>query len=101
MIVNVSSNVTTRYVPNLAAYAATKYALNALTLTARQELQPDGIVVSLIRPKLVQTEFGRRAIVPEPDSLRAPGSPVPIITPEEVAEGILALIQSEEAEAAV
>ena len=35
MILNISSRVSKNYFPNLAAYASTKYALNALSLTAR------------------------------------------------------------------
>jgi NADP-dependent 3-hydroxy acid dehydrogenase YdfG len=100
VIVNVSSMTSTRYIPKLAGYASTKYAVNALTLTARAELEADGITVSLIRPKLVETEFGRNAAMPEPDSLRDrtnPSAP-PMDTPEFVAEKIVELIASEAAE---
>jgi NADP-dependent 3-hydroxy acid dehydrogenase YdfG len=100
MIVNVSSMTSTRYIPNLAGYASTKYAVNALTLTARAELEADGITVSLIRPKLVETDFGRNAAMPEPDSLRDrtnPSAP-PMDTPEFVAEKIAEIIGSEAAE---
>ena len=100
MIVNVSSMVSTRIVPNLAAYASTKYAVNALTLTAREELRPDGIIVCLLRPRLVETEFGRNAAMPEPDALRDRSNPSapPMDTPEFVAEKIEELITSEAAE---
>ncbi len=100
MIVNVSSMVSTMYIPNLSGYASTKYALNALTLTARAELEPDGIVVSLIRPKLVETDFGRNAAMPEPDFLRDRANPSapPMDTPEFVAEKIAELVRSEAAE---
>ena len=37
MIVNISSMVSKAYYPYLGAYASTKYALNALSLTARAE----------------------------------------------------------------
>ena len=99
MIVNVSSMTTMRIVANAAAYASTKHAINSLTLTAREELEKDNIVVSLIRPKLVDTDFGRNAILPEPDALRDPNNPnrPPIDTPETVAVKIGELIQSEEA----
>jgi short-subunit dehydrogenase len=60
-ILNISSLTSKHYFPNLAAYASTKYALNALTLTARQELERDGIVVSVFHPKLTATEFGANA----------------------------------------
>ncbi len=38
-ILNVSSRVSQNYYPGLAAYASTKYALNALSMTARAELR--------------------------------------------------------------
>jgi NADP-dependent 3-hydroxy acid dehydrogenase YdfG len=100
MIVNVSSMVTTRIVPNLAAYASTKYAVNALSLTAREELRADGIIVCLLRPRLVETEFGRNAAMPEPDALRDRSNPSapPMDTPEFVAEKIEELIASEATE---
>jgi NADP-dependent 3-hydroxy acid dehydrogenase YdfG len=100
MIVNVSSMTTARIVPNVASYASTKHAVNSLTLTARAELEKDNIVVSLIRPKLVDTDFGKNAINPEPDALRDPNNPnrPPVDTPEYVAEKIGELIRSGEAE---
>ncbi len=45
LILNVSSMVSKNYYPGLAAYASTKYALNAISLTARQELAGDKIIV--------------------------------------------------------
>lgn len=100
MIVNVSSMVSRNYYPNLAAYASTKYALNALSLTARGELAKDHIIVSLIRPKIVDTGFGKNSAVPEPDFLRDRNNPSapPIDTPEFVADKIVELIGSEAAE---
>ncbi len=61
VILNVGSLVSKNYFPTLAAYASTKYALNALSLTARQELQNDKIVVSVFHPKMTATEFGQNA----------------------------------------
>lgn len=100
-ILNVSSMASTRYIPNISGYASTKYALSALSLTARQELAKDGIVISLIRPGIVNTDFGRNTPQPEPNSLRfAPdGSLLPhVLSPEVVAEKISELLQSGEAE---
>lgn len=100
MIVNASSMVSTMHVPNLAGYASTKYAVNALTLTAREELRDAGIIVCLIRPRLVETAFGRNAAMPEPEALRdrTNTSAPPMDTPEFVAEKIVELIGSEAAE---
>src|SRR5580698_6484704 len=58
LILNISSMVSKNYFPGLAAYASTKYALNAISLTARAELEKDGIVVSVFHPKMTATEFG-------------------------------------------
>jgi short-subunit dehydrogenase len=66
-------------------------------LTAREELTKDNIVVSIIRPGIVDTGFGQHTDFPEPDALRhAPdGSLLPhVISPEAVAEKIGELIQS-------
>ena len=60
-ILNVSSLVSKNYFPQLGGYASTKYALNALSLTARQELASDNIVVSVFHPKMTATEFGQNA----------------------------------------
>lgn len=100
MIINISSMVTDNYYPFLGAYASTKYAVNALTLTAREELKDSGIIVSLMRPKLVETDFGKNSIEPEPDALRDRNNrkALPMDTPEYVAEKIGELIQSEAAQ---
>ena len=98
MILNISSRVSKNYFPNLAAYASTKYALNALSLTARQELEKDGIVVSVFHPKMTATDFGKNSKgAPYVSSAGRPGMQVD--TAEAVAEQIAAQIESENAEA--
>lgn len=100
MILNVSSRVSKNYFPNLSAYASTKYALNALSLTAREELKNDHIVVSVFHPKRTATSFGKNAFGSQPDlsaQLRRPGMEVD--TAEQVADGILEQIKSEAPEA--
>src|SRR5919205_2013604 len=47
-IVNVSSGSSRMVLPGVGAYAATKAALNMLSLVAREELKPDGIIVSVV-----------------------------------------------------
>jgi short-subunit dehydrogenase len=96
-ILNISSQASLKFIPYIAGYASTKYALNNLSLTAREELTKDNIVVSIIRPGIVDTGFGQHTDFPEPDALRhAPdGSLLPhVISPEAVAEKIGELIQS-------
>ena len=100
-IVNVSSQASKKFIPNIAGYASTKHALRALSLTARAELAEDGITVAMIYPGVVDTDFGSNTAYPEPETLRrAPdGSLLPhVIPPSSVAEGIGRLIESGEAE---
>jgi short-subunit dehydrogenase len=95
-IVNVSSGSTRRTLPGVGPYAATKAALNTLTEVARAELARDNIAVSLVVPGVTKTAFH--------DVLRAGSadvSNVPTCTPEEVAEAVLAVIESGEPEIVV
>jgi len=62
VIVNISSRVSKNYFPMLAGYASTKYALNAISLTAREELAKDNIIVSVVHPKLTLTNFQKNYI---------------------------------------
>jgi short-subunit dehydrogenase len=100
MILNISSRVSKNYFPNLGAYASTKYALNALSLTARAELAPDDIIVSVMHPKLTATDFGKNAYRAGEATHPRPGDRpgMQADTAEQVAEKIAGLIESEEAE---
>jgi short-subunit dehydrogenase len=101
MILNVSSRVSKNYFPNLAAYASTKYALNALSLTARTELAKDKIIVSVMHPKMTATNFGKNSVRASAESLYTRPSNLPAMevdTPEQVAEKIAEQIKSEAAE---
>jgi len=94
-IVNISSNVSKMAIPTIGAYAATKYAVNGLTLTARGELADDGIVVTVMHPGQTATNFGRNATVDQTMASAPPPSggsnPAPD-TSEAVAEKILEAI---------
>jgi len=95
-IINVSSGVSKRYLPGIGAYSSTKYALNALSFIARQELERDNIKVSTIFPKVTSTNFLENAVGARP---AWGGRQIPQIDPpEKVAEKIAELINSEEAE---
>ena len=80
MILNISSRVSKNYYPNLSAYASTKYALNAISLTARAELEKDHIVVSVFHPKMTATSFGKNSVNVDPATARplrhTPSAPV-------------------------
>jgi short-subunit dehydrogenase len=103
MILNVSSRVSKNYFPYLSAYASTKYALNAISLTARAELAKDNIIVSVMHPKMTATNFSANAMGQHPDYdaiRRARGGAEPAIdTADQVADRIIEQIGSEAAEA--
>lgn len=98
MILNIGSLVSKNYYPELAGYASTKYALNALSLTAREELAGDGITVSVFHPKMTATMFGQHALGTQ--YVSAAGRPgMTVDTPEQVAHAVLAQIHTGAAEA--
>ena len=47
-IINISSGLSKMHIPNMAGYASIKSALNTISLTAREELANDKIVVSVV-----------------------------------------------------
>jgi short-subunit dehydrogenase len=98
-IVNISSNVSKNYFSNIGAYASTKYALNAISLTARQEVEKDNIVISVLHPMLTATDFQKNAVQPPPQAGAWQRRDLPEAdTPELVAEAIIAIIKSGEPE---
>jgi short-subunit dehydrogenase len=106
VIVNISSGLSKMYIPNMAGYASIKSALNTISLTAREELANDKIVVSVVYPYMTATDFEKNTITSknynskqeavEPDeeynSLPPPDSA------EIVAKNILEVVISERAE---
>ncbi len=100
MIVNISSALTKMYIPLLGGYSSTKYALNAISLTAREELKKDNIIVSLVLPNMTATNFHKNAIKGEVDF--GAGRQMPAMDlPDKVAEKITEVIGSGEAEVRV
>lgn len=57
-IINISSLASKNPVPNGAAYAATKWGLNGMMVSAAEELRQFQVRVSLVAPGTVRTEFG-------------------------------------------
>jgi short-subunit dehydrogenase len=102
MILNISSALTKMYVPGISAYSSTKYALNAISLIARQELAKDKIIVSIVEPNMTATNFAKNALGNRPDWSASSDRPMPRIDkPEKVAETIEQIIKSEDAEVRV
>lgn len=77
-----------------SAYAASKHALNALSASLRMELAPENILVSVVHPGVVATEFGLRALHGGMDSRRMPGAQ----SAEEVAKVIADTIETRRAD---
>jgi len=103
VIINISSNVSKMAIPNIGAYASTKYALNGLTLTARAELAAENIRVCLMHPGRTSTDFGKNALVSHPEGrpTMSPGSRAgmpPADSVEMVAAKILEAAQNEPTE---
>jgi short-subunit dehydrogenase len=102
IILNISSMLSKVYYPQLGGYASTKYALNALSLTARAELEKDNIVVGIMLPALTATGFGEKAIkagaaAQGMASRNRPGMPAPD-SAEHIAQRIKLAIESGAAE---
>ena len=99
-IINVSSAVALMTLPNNAPYASIKRALATLTLTARDELKDDKIIVSVVYPYITLTNFERNTIreVPVPESELEPSGPFPPDSADFVAQKIVEGIESGEAE---
>src|SRR5215203_1842691 len=93
-IVNVSSGTSRMVLPGVGAYAATKSALNMLSLVAREELAADAVTVSVVYPSITSTEFHdklRAGSVPSGGSGLVPHSP------EYVAKAIIRALHTGEA----
>lgn len=91
-IVNVSSMLgRVPFAPFRSAYSAAKHALNALTGCLRMELRAScpGVVVTLVSPGVVATEFGLSALHGGMDSRAIPGAQ----SADAVAEVVLGAIR--------
>lgn len=107
-IINISSGTALMYLPGMSAYSSSKRALGGISLTAREELKEDNIVVSVVYPYITLTDFEKNAIKGSPaddrgndgsnDGEPEGGGPFPADTAEYVAQKILEGIESGEAE---
>jgi NAD(P)-dependent dehydrogenase (short-subunit alcohol dehydrogenase family) len=96
-IVNINSGTAFMALPQYSVYSSSKRALLGFSLTARAELEKDGIVVSEIYPFITATNFGKNRI-----GNPAGGGPAANYaagdTPEFVAELILQAIEEGKAQ---
>ncbi len=87
-IVNISSGSGQIGTPNMAAYCASKFAMNGFSESLYHELRPLGIHVSVVSPGPVKTDFSRSfANVP-------PKSPPSLaVTPQAVSRAVIRAIE--------
>lgn len=67
-IVNVNSGTAFMVIPGYSVYSSSKRALIGFSLTARVELEKDGIVVSEVYPFITATNFGKNRMGHRADS---------------------------------
>lgn len=100
-IVNVSSGTALMTLPNMSPYSSLKGALAMISLTAREELKKDSIVVSVVYPYVTLTDFEKNTIKdPSLSALSEEGGelPHPPDAAEYMAQKIIEAIQTGEAE---
>jgi short-subunit dehydrogenase len=96
-IINISSGTALMHLPYMGGYSALKRALAEVSLTAREELKKDNIIVSVMYPFMTLTDFEKNTIkdsIPEEEE----GTDQLPDSAEYVAQKILRGIESEEAE---
>ena len=95
-IINVSSEVATRALPNLSHYCASKGGLRQLTKAMAIELAPYGINVNAVAPGTTETDINRdRLAVPEERKIRLTRVPIGRFNqPEDVAAAVVFLASS-------
>ncbi len=91
-IVNVNSGTAFMTIPAYGVYSSSKRALLGFSMTARAELEPDGIVVGEVYPGVTATNFGKNRMVNEAGDGPA-GSYAEGDTPEFVAGLIVQAIE--------
>jgi len=99
-IINISSGSALMYLPNMGAYSASKRALAKISLTAREELKKNNIIISVVYPYITLTDFENNTIK-EPANNggeQAGNAPFPPNSAELVAHKILDGIESGAAE---
>lgn len=87
-IINISSVAGHIAVPFMGAYCATKFALNAVTRTARMELAAEGVHVINVCPGYIDTNFAAN-VVKGRDRQRIGGAARRGIGPDRVARAVL------------
>ena len=99
-IINISSGSALMYLPNMGAYSASKRALAKISLTAREELKKNNIIISVVYPYITLTDFenNTRKEPANNGGEQAGNAPFPPDSAELVAHKILDGIESGAAE---
>lgn len=99
-IINISSAVALMNLSNMGPYSSLKRALAQISLTAREELKNDNIIVSVAYPYITLTNFEKNTIRDRlvPESEQESTGPFPPDTVEYTAQKILEGVESGEAE---
>jgi NAD(P)-dependent dehydrogenase (short-subunit alcohol dehydrogenase family) len=96
-IVNVSSIASQDGLGSSIAYAASKGALNALTLALARALGPE-VRVNAVLPGFIETDWLRRGLGERyeafRDAYRAQAALADVLSPEDVADAIVALLRA-------
>jgi short-subunit dehydrogenase len=79
--------------PRMGAYAASKFALEALSIALRAELGGTGVRVLVVRPGPVDTPFREHAVTTDGRPGVRVGS-AGVQTPDDVADQVIAAVQS-------
>ncbi len=90
-IINISSGAARIGAANLAVYAASKAALNALSESVANEVRADGIKISVLSPASTNTNLMRNLTGKKPGRPLSPSKAATKLTVEEVAEATVFL----------
>lgn len=99
-IINISSVAGSIAVPYMAAYGATKHALNAITRGSRVELMDEGVAVINVCPGYIATDFAANA-VKGPNAKRLARAAKVGISAERVAQATLRAYEKRKREVVV
>jgi len=75
-IVNINSGTAFMKIPGYSVYSSSKRALIGISLTAREELAKDGIIVCQVYPGMTATNFGVNKAVAHPEKGATGSGPV-------------------------
>lgn len=90
-VVNVASLAGKFPIPGLAVYNATKFAVVGLTAATRLEMAPHGVTLTAVLPSAVDTDLASGLDM----------KPIPKVSPQRIADAVVASVRTREAEIAV